>query len=343
MPEQLVGEANRLLHRLLLAEVRSELEAALKVARGADRSGEGVGRGHHGGAAGVCLTAPGRLPAPHHVRALPPRLLHDHDPAPLPAVAQRLSALKAVVDKGEEVLTMDPSLFAPPPPRAAWAPPAAAASDAGTSASGSAAGDTAAAPPRPGSTACSRGELHAVVSDEEMAPPEGEPGTPTAVADAAPAASSTAPSSVEGPATASAKEAVGTDRASRQASSSPASAPPPTVSLRMLPTDDGSGLLRVQLAVHTTAGLAASAGAGAAAAASGDGSSSDSEELEEGAGDNLSAVRRMLGLARRLLAAEEAEQARIEKERAEEARARREQQQREKAERERADRERAEK
>jgi hypothetical protein len=46
--------------------------------------------------------------------------------------------------------------------------------------------------------------------------------------------------------------------------------------------------------------------------------------------------------ARRLLAREEAEQARIERERQEEARVRREQQAREKAERERADRERAE-
>ena len=61
------------------------------------------------------------------------------------------------------------------------------------------------------------------------------------------------------------------------------------------------------------------------------------------AGDEVAVVRHMVRQARRLLAREEAEQARIERERQEEARARREQQLREKAERERADRERAEK
>lgn len=60
------------------------------------------------------------------------------------------------------------------------------------------------------------------------------------------------------------------------------------------------------------------------------------------AGDDLAVVKHMARRVRRILAQEEAEQARIEQERQEEARVRREQQQRDKAERERADRERAE-
>ncbi|PSC75029.1 hypothetical protein C2E20_1867 [Micractinium conductrix] len=287
-PEGLVGEAKLQLHRLLLAEVAGELDAALKLSRTADKS-----------------------------------------------VVQRLSSLKAVLDKADAVLQMDGELQAQQVQQHPQQPGVAASStsepsEAGASEAAAGGAGEGRAPQAPSLSRSDTG-LSGAGSGSAGALGRAEPGS----------GSSSLP---PGLGSVSRLESFASDQGSPRAATA---AGAPSVYVSAAPSvqlDGGDADVAVLLEVMSEGRVQLSILLPAAAVLEGeDEDASDVELPEELAGDQLAVVKHMVRQARRLLAREEAEQARIERERQEEARVRREQQLREKAERERADRERAEK